>query len=209
MLGDDTAVLPAVWRTPFELAWEALRAGSRPIGAVLLNAHGQVVASGRNRSQEKNAPPGQLAGAAIAHAEINVLAQLPAQQRYEDHRLLTTLEPCLLCSGALIHAHVGTVVYAAPDPMWRGIDEIPSVGGAIAARWAHREGAVQGPLAVFGAMLMDVWSLCHGAPTGEQASDSAVRSLARRCHETPGFMEAESAEAAYRLAWPQVEEARL
>ncbi|MEU8953576.1 deaminase [Streptomyces sp. NPDC048518] len=82
---------------------------------MLVDARGHVVARGRNRSQEAatTAPPGQLAGAAIAHAEVNVLGQLTAERRYEDHRLFTTLEPCLLCSGALLHAHVGTVVYAA------------------------------------------------------------------------------------------------
>src|SRR5690349_9298249 len=99
MPGDETTALPAIWRLPFELAWEAFRAGSRPIGAALINADGEVVASGRNRSQETVAPPGQLAGAAIAHAEINVLAQLSPRRRYEDHLLFTTLEPCLLCSG--------------------------------------------------------------------------------------------------------------
>ncbi|WP_408907324.1 deaminase [Streptomyces cavernicola] len=51
----------------------------------------------------------------MAHAEINVLAQLSARRRYLDHRLYITLEPCLLCSSTLIHAHVGTVVYAASD----------------------------------------------------------------------------------------------
>ncbi|XES00784.1 hypothetical protein HEP87_60850 [Streptomyces sp. S1D4-11] len=54
-------VLPAPWQLPFELAWEALRAGSRPIGAVLLDGAGRPVATGRNRSQESTAPPGQLA----------------------------------------------------------------------------------------------------------------------------------------------------
>ncbi|MER7694401.1 nucleoside deaminase [Streptomyces sp. NPDC097610] len=209
MPGDETAALPAIWRLPFELAWEAFRAGSRPIGAALVNADGEVVASGRNRSQETVAPPGQLAGAAIAHAEINVLAQLPSQRRYEDHLLFTTLEPCLLCSGALLHAHVGTVVYAAPDPLWHGIERVPSVGGAIAARWAHREGPVQGPLAVFGAMLMHLWTLCHARERGEQARSGGLLALARQCLDTPGFAEAASVETAYQLALSRIADAEL
>jgi tRNA(Arg) A34 adenosine deaminase TadA len=205
--------LPAVWRLPFALAWEAFGAGSRPIGAALLDADGAVVACGRNRSQEAAAPPGQLAGAAIAHAEINVLAQLPSRRQYEDHRLFTTLEPCLLCNGALLHARVGTVVYAAADPMWRGIERVPSVGGAIAERWARREGPVHGPLAVFGAMLPYLWTLRHaprtpGTPeTDEQPRRDGPLGLARRCLDTPGFTEAETVEAAYRLALPQITEA--
>jgi tRNA(adenine34) deaminase len=73
--------IPTPWRLPFELAWEAFRAGSRPVGAVLVDATGRPVATGRNRSQEPAGPPGQLAGTAIAHAEINALAQLPAGRR--------------------------------------------------------------------------------------------------------------------------------
>ncbi|MEU1117300.1 MULTISPECIES: nucleoside deaminase [unclassified Streptomyces] len=208
MTGRDDPALPAVWREPFALAWEALRAGSRPVGAVLVDARGHVVARGRNRSQEAaaTAPPGQLAGAAIAHAEVNVLGQLTAARRYEDHRLFTTLEPCLLCSGALLHAHVGTVFYAAPDPLWQGIERIPSVSGAIAERWTRRVGPVQGPLAVFGALLMDLWSLRHDAPPsgGERAFDHGAQASARRCAEIPGFTEAETVAVAYRLALPHL-----
>ena len=57
-----TGPLPGPWHLPFELAWEALRAGSRPVGAVLYGPEGNVVAAGRNRSREPDAPPGQLAG---------------------------------------------------------------------------------------------------------------------------------------------------
>jgi tRNA(Arg) A34 adenosine deaminase TadA len=204
MPGDETAALPTIWRLPFELAWESLRAGSRPIGAVLINADGEMVASGRNRSQETVAPSGQLAGAAIAHAEINVLAQLSSRRRYEDHLLFTTLEPCLLCSGALLHAHVGTVVYAAADPLWRGIEQVPSVGGAIAARWTRREGPVQGPLAVFGAMLMRLWTLLHTPEACNPACSDGLAVLARQCLDTPGFAEAETAETAYQLAHARI-----
>ncbi|MFE1315703.1 nucleoside deaminase [Streptomyces sp. NPDC058755] len=209
MPGDEPSALPAIWRLPFELAWEAFRAGSRPIGAMLINADGELVASGRNRSQEAVAPPGQLAGAAIAHAEINVLAQLSSRRRYEDHVLFTTLEPCLLCSGALLHAHVGTVVYAAADPLWRGIEQVPSVGGAIAARWTRREGPAQGPLSVFGAVLMHVWTLLHAPETREPARSDGLAALARQCLATPGFAEAETAETAYQLALARITDVEL
>ncbi|MGW7369787.1 nucleoside deaminase [Streptomyces sp. NPDC054841] len=204
-MGTDAsaATVPEIWRLPFELAWEAFRAGSRPVGTVLVDAADRVVARGRNRSQEATAPPGQLGGAAIAHAEINVLAQLPSQHRYEDHRLCTTLEPCLLCSSALIHAHVGTVVYAAPDGLWRGIENVPQVGGLIARRWARREGPVEGPLAVFGAMLMDAWALHHAPPADEHPVDPCL-ARARRCLQTQGFLDAPDVHVAYRLAWPHL-----
>ncbi|MEU5582474.1 hypothetical protein ABZ791_33265 [Streptomyces huasconensis] len=90
-MSDAGTALPAVWRLPFALAWEAFGAGSRPVGAALLDADGTVVACGRDRSEEATAPPGRLAGAAIAHAEIDVPAHLPSRHRYRDHRLFTTL----------------------------------------------------------------------------------------------------------------------
>ncbi|MFB8135125.1 nucleoside deaminase [Streptomyces mirabilis] len=197
-------VLPASWRLPFELAWEALRAGSRPIGAVLLDGAGRPVATGRNRSQESTAPPGQLAGTAIAHAEINALAQLPAGGRYENHRLYTTLEPCLLCSGAFIHSHVGHVLYAAPDPYWTGIENVPGVGGQIAGRWARREGPAAAPLAAFSALLMNLWAMRHTpAGLGNQGDDSSA-SLARHCLTVDGILDAPSVETVYRLAFPHL-----
>ena len=194
----DGHALPTPWRLPFELAWEAFRAGSRPVGAVLVDADGQVVATGRNRSQEPLAPPGQLAGTNIAHAEINVLAQLPSGGRPDGHRLYTTLEPCLLCSGALLHSHVRHVVYAAPDPFWHGIEDVPGVGGPIAARWARREGPVDGPLAAFGALLMRLWTALH-------RPDDLTDPAARHClTTTDGLLDAPTAEAAYALLRPHL-----
>lgn len=193
-------VLPAPWQLPFELAWEALRAGSRPIGAVLLDGAGRPVATGRNRSQESTAPPGQLAGTAIAHAEVNALAQLPAGGRYEDHRLYTTLEPCLLCSGALIHSHVRHVLYAASDPYWTGIEHVPGVGGQIAARWAHRQGPAAAPLAAFSVLLMDLWAVRH-SPSGLRNQDDSSVALARHCLTVDGILDAPSVDTVYRLAF--------
>ncbi|MEU7304410.1 nucleoside deaminase [Streptomyces sp. NPDC007206] len=193
--------IPGPWRLPFELAWEALRAGSRPVGAVLYGPEGGVVAAGRNRSREAVAPPGQLAGTDLAHAEINALAQLPAGRRHPGHRLYTTLEPCLLCSGALIHAHVPHVVYATADEHWRGVERVPEAGGAIAARWATREGPLDGPLrplACFGALLMTLWTVAH---TRDPAPEGPATREARR-HLDAGLLDAATAQAAYEAVSP-------
>ncbi|MHC3473418.1 nucleoside deaminase [Streptomyces sp. 7R007] len=190
--------IPTPWRLPFALAWEAFRAGSRPVGAVVVDRDGAVVAVGRNRSEESLAPPGQLAGTSIAHAEINALAQLPTGRSTEGFRLYTTLEPCLLCSSALIHSHVRHVVYAAPDPAWRGIEDVPGVGGLIADRWARREGPLQGPLATFGALLMQMWSALH-EPDGATPASTALRLVA-----IDGLLDAPTAQAAYDLLHPHI-----
>ena len=106
-------------REAFELAWEAFRAGSIPVGAVVVE-HGEIVARGRNRVHEQTAPPRQLAGTMLAHAEVNAIAQLDTEP-HDDAVLYTTLEPCLLCVGAAAMARVGTVRYASPDPFAGGV----------------------------------------------------------------------------------------
>ena len=104
------------WQRALELAWEAFCANTTPVGAVVVNAAGDIVAEGRGRRYEPAGPPGQLAGSQIAHAEINALAQLTSDRHYEDHALLTTLEPCGMCHGAAIQASVGSLAYAGADP---------------------------------------------------------------------------------------------
>ena len=104
------------WERTLDLAWDAFCAGTTPVGAVVIDAAGAIVAEGRGRRYEPAAPPGQLAGTHVAHAELNALAQLGADRHYEDHALLTTLEPCGMCHGAAVQATVGSLAYAGSDP---------------------------------------------------------------------------------------------
>jgi tRNA(Arg) A34 adenosine deaminase TadA len=113
MTGSDLA---AAWERALELAWESFRAGTTPVGAVVVNGAGAIVAEGRGRRYEAAGPPGQLAGSDIAHAEVNALAQLTAGHRHDDHVLLTTLEPCGMCHGAAVQAGLGALRYAGADP---------------------------------------------------------------------------------------------
>jgi tRNA(Arg) A34 adenosine deaminase TadA len=99
-------VLHQAWEQALRLAWEAFRAQTTPVGAVLVDRAGAVVAAGRGRRYEAMAPPGQLAGTHIAHAEVNALAQLSAQRHWADTLLLTSLEPCVMCHGAAIQSAV-------------------------------------------------------------------------------------------------------
>jgi tRNA(adenine34) deaminase len=109
------------WRESFELAWEAFRAGTIPVGAVVANPAGEIVARGRNRIFDETAPPGQLAGSYLAHAELNALAALPllgqrdGRGPFADHTLYTTLEPCALCMGATLMMLVGNLQFASHD----------------------------------------------------------------------------------------------
>src|ERR1041385_3450805 len=105
----------AAWRAALELAWEAFASGTIPVGAVVTDADGSMLARGRNRMFDVAAPTGQIFGTRVAHAEINALVQLGSDRRYFDCTLWTTLEPCAQCIGAAWLSTIGRVVFAAAD----------------------------------------------------------------------------------------------
>ena len=98
-----------------EQAWESAVHGSFGVGAVLLDGSGRLVARGRNRSGETSAPAGRPFGSTVAHGEIDVLTQLPVGD-HADYRLVSSLEPCSMCTGAIVVAGIGAVEYLAADP---------------------------------------------------------------------------------------------
>lgn len=113
MLWDELA-LP--WQRCLDEAWAAYRAGSVPIGAVIVDGTGAIVATGRNRLFESVAPSPFLAGNRLAHAEMNALVSLDRTRvQPRDCILYTTTEPCPLCTGSIRMERVGEVRYAARD----------------------------------------------------------------------------------------------
>jgi tRNA(Arg) A34 adenosine deaminase TadA len=103
------------WDDVFELMWAAYTTGTIPVGAVVLDEVGSIVARGRNRIVDEPGERG-LGRSRLAHAEINALAGLDSGRRYEGYTLLSALEPCHLCLSAAIAVRVGRVRYAARDP---------------------------------------------------------------------------------------------
>jgi tRNA(adenine34) deaminase len=92
-------------------ARNAPRHGDVPVGAVLLDPAGTIVAADRNRREERADP--------TAHAELLVLAagaRLAGDWRLSGHTLVVTLEPCAMCAMAAVWARVERIVYGAPDP---------------------------------------------------------------------------------------------
>ena len=91
-------------------AQAAAHAGEVPIGAVAVH-NGEIIARGQNSVIRSNEP--------TAHAEIVALraaAQVLGNYRLNGVTLYVTLEPCAMCAGAMIHARIDRLVYAAPDP---------------------------------------------------------------------------------------------
>lgn len=105
---DDRHV--ALVREALEVAREAHVSGDLPIGALVVGPDGVVVARGRNEREATGDP--------TAHAEIVAIRAAAAAlgtSRLDGCTLVSTLEPCAMCAGAILQAHLDAVVYGAWD----------------------------------------------------------------------------------------------
>lgn len=102
-------------------AQAAADAGEVPIGAVIVKG-GQVIAAAHNAPRAQCDP--------TAHAEVLAIRAAAAslgQERLEGCDLWVTLEPCPMCAGAIMHARIARVYYAAPDPKGGAVEHGPRV----------------------------------------------------------------------------------
>lgn len=93
----------------------ALR-GEVPVGAVICDPSGRVVARAGNRTRERADP--------TAHAEILAIRAAcgaRGSERLEGHALWVTLEPCAMCAAAIAAARLDRLIYGAPDPKSGGV----------------------------------------------------------------------------------------
>lgn len=89
----------------------ATRQGDVPVGAVVVDASGHVFAEGHNTREAHNDPAG--------HAEIVALraaAHARGSARLDGCTLVVTLEPCVMCAGAITQAGISRIIYGAADP---------------------------------------------------------------------------------------------
>lgn len=110
-----------------------------PVGAVLVNAAGEIVARGRNNKEQTGDPTG--------HAEIVAIREAVkhAQDwRLEDLTLVVTLEPCVMCAGAIVAARIPRVVFGAWDER---------VGAAGSLYDLVRDARLGNPIEVIGGVL--------------------------------------------------------
>jgi tRNA(adenine34) deaminase len=145
------ATLDNAWQVAFAQAWDALRAGSIPVGACVADSDRRVLHARRNCTGESDGPPGEVWGSARAHAEIDVLARVPFRGD-EPLVLTTTLEPCLQCAAAIRLAQIAVVRFADADPYWGGCHEFARLSDREAARTQpERVGPRAGALGRWGA----------------------------------------------------------
>lgn len=110
LTGYEASFEPAM-RAALAEAEAALATADVPVGAVVLDAAGTVVAAGRNRREADGDP--------TAHAEIVALraaARAAGSWRLDGCTLVVTLEPCTMCAGAVTAARLSRLVYGAADP---------------------------------------------------------------------------------------------
>jgi tRNA(adenine34) deaminase len=136
----------AFLRTALELAQEAERAGEVPVGAVVVLG-GHVIGRGRNSPISTHDP--------TAHAEILALREAAASlqnYRLEGATLYATLEPCVMCAGALVAARVSRLVFGTRDLRFGGVRSKFRLADAEVLN--HRVEIVEGVLGAECAELM-------------------------------------------------------
>lgn len=121
------------------LAEEAARAGEVPVGAVVLDEQGQMLAAARNRVEEDCD--------ASAHAELLAMreaAQYCGSSRLADCTVIVTLEPCPMCAAAMSHFRIRRLVYGAYDPKGGAVDH--------GARHFQQPGCLHRPAEIIGGL---------------------------------------------------------
>ena len=124
-------------RHALEEARGAGRSGEVPVGAVLVSEAGKIIARGANMTLAACDP--------TAHAEIVALrkaARLKGNYRLLNTTLYVTIEPCVMCMGAIVHARIATLVYGAEDPRWGAAGSLYDF--AADTRLNHRPNVIGG-----------------------------------------------------------------
>jgi tRNA(adenine34) deaminase len=136
----------------------AAEAGDVPVGAIVIDASGEVVGRGRNRREVDSDP--------TAHAEIVALreaARRAGTWRLNGAALFATLEPCPMCAGALVNARIERVVYGCDDPKAGALRTLYTLGSD--ARLNHRFAVTSGVLASeCGRILSDFFAALRKGP---------------------------------------------
>jgi tRNA(adenine34) deaminase len=127
-------------RVALDEADAAAAKGEVPVGCAIVSATGELLATGHNLRETDEDP--------TAHAEVVAIrsaAQKLGTWRLEDTALYVTLEPCVMCAGAMVNARVGRVVYGAADPKAGACHTLFTIG--TDTRLNHRFPIVSGVLA--------------------------------------------------------------
>jgi tRNA(adenine34) deaminase len=166
-------------------AQEAAACGEVPVGAVVV-CDGEVIATGRNAPIDSHDP--------TAHAEIVALraaAQALGNYRLDDCELYVTLEPCAMCSGAMLHARLRRVVFGAADPRTGAAGSVVNLFSETALN--HHTALESGVMAdECGALLQSFFRQRRADQKGQSQQshplrDDAVRTPEAAFKDLPGY----------------------
>ena len=200
--------LDLAWRQAFRLAWEALVTGNIGVGAVVTDADDTVISASRNRVADSEAPPGEVAGSSVAHAEMNALATL-AFRAPRELTLTTTLQPCLQCSAAIRMGPIARLRIAGEDPLWHGTHDFGSLNEWLARREPiPSEGPMRDPVGAFAVLLSRVgpWFRDHVDHALRQRGETPILDLAGSIRDDGTFdrLCQGSVEEALVELWPRL-----
>ena len=136
----ETSQYEPAMREALALAIEAQKVGDVPVGAVVINASGEVIGRGFNTREALGNP--------LGHAEVNALndaATNLGSWRLDDCTLVVSLEPCTMCAGAIVQSRIARVVFGAFDEKAGGVGSLWDV--VRDPRLPHRPEVVSGVLA--------------------------------------------------------------
>lgn len=147
------------------LAREAASAGEVPVGAVVV-VDGEIIGRGYNCPISTHDP--------TAHAEVVAMRDAAARlgnYRLTDATLYVTVEPCLMCVGAIVHARIGTLVYGAPEP---------KAGAISSTQRAHEHAALNHRLTIVsGVCAAESKALMQGFFAGKRVSKQAGKRVSK------------------------------
>lgn len=202
------ATLDTAWQEAFRLAREAVTTGNIGVGAVVADEAGRVIAASRNRVTDEAAPPGEIAGSSLAHAEMNALARLPFRS---PRRLVlsTTLQPCLQCAAAIRMGPVAEVRIAGADPLWDGCGDFSALNQRLARRGAvPTNGPRQDEIGIFATLLSRLGPglVDHVAEELRNHGEGPVIDLARQIESDGTLEELNNAtvQDVFVRLWPRV-----
>ncbi|MEY4311989.1 MAG: hypothetical protein RLZZ571_759 [Actinomycetota bacterium] len=134
-------------REAFALAMNAQEADDVPVGAVVIDASGNIIGRGFNTREVTNYP--------IGHAEVNALndaAKNLGSWRLDDCTLVVSLEPCTMCAGAIVQSRIARVVFGAFDEKAGAVGSLWDV--VRDSRLPHRPEVISGVLANEAAQIL-------------------------------------------------------
>jgi tRNA(adenine34) deaminase len=158
------------------------KAGEVPVGAVVVHGN-EIVGRGHNAPVTEHDP--------TAHAEIRALreaAKALGNYRLDGCELFVTLEPCTMCAGAMLHARLARVVYAAADAKTGAAGSVVDL--FLQRRLNHQTSVEGGVLAAeCGTLLTDFFRLrrTQARSSAQPLRDDALRTPEERFRDLPGF----------------------